>query len=569
MNRREFLRAAALLGLLPFPGITSCSKRFSSYSDLLPVAFGDVSLLHFTDSHAQLLPVHYREPDTHIGVGRYRNAIPHLVGQSLLNHYGIALNTTEAHAFTHLNFTSAARRYGKMGGYAHLATLINQLRNRSNSDNTLLLDGGDSWQGSATALWTRGQDMVEASNLLGVDVMTGHWEFTYGQSSFAKNLADFNGQFLAQNISVKEEAWLLEEENPLPFEPYTIRSLKNARVAIIGQAFPYTPIANPKRFMPDWQFGIEETRLQTLVATIKDQQRADVIVLLSHNGLEVDLKLASRISGIDVILGGHTHDALPRPIEIANPSGTTLVTNAGSHGKFLAVLDIKVKSAKVVDYRYHLLPVFSDLIPPDQDVEQLIKSVRRPYLTKLTKTLAVTDQLLYRRGTFEGTFDQLILQALLSVTGAEIAFSPGFRWGTAVLSGQSLTVEDIFNQTAITYPEVYVSQLSGLEIKHRLEDICDNLFNHDPYLRQGGDMVRVMGITYLCDPEANMGQRISHLRRSNGALIDATKLYSVAGWASTENQPSGRPIWDLLFEFLKDKQSINFDPKSLPDRIVL
>lgn len=547
MKRRQFLQTLAVLGLSP-----QLTRSMVSSHDFYSLPeFGNARLLHFTDCHAQLLPIYYREPSTNIGTANAKNKPPHLTGQAWLDFFGIKVGTREAYAFTDIDFNAAAQVYGKMGGFAHFATLIKQLRAQSGAENTLLLDGGDSWQGSATALWTQGQDMLAACNLLGVDAMTGHWEFTYGQQQLLKNIAAFHGDFVAQNVSITEEAQFAAGiESSTAFKPYVIKNLKNARIAMIGQAFPYTPIANPKRFVPDWQFGIQEQHLQSVINEIQSGKKADVIVLLSHNGMDVDLKLASRVSGLDIILGGHTHDALPKPVLVAK----TWVTNAGSHGKFLAVVDLVVKNGRLTDLRYQLLPVFSNLLKADTEMQSLIDRIRQPFLETLRQPLAVAEELLYRRDNFHGSFDKILLDALRNINDVEIAFSPGFRWGTSLLKGDTLYLEDLMNQTTITYPNTYISALSGLEIKALLEDIADNLFNPDPYYQQGGDMVRVGGMSYRCNPEAKIGARISELRLANGELLQAGKKYKVSGWAAVNTIASGKPIWELASKYLLDNK---------------
>lgn len=551
MNRRDFLQALSVAVITA--GCTGKKLNLSGTAgDLYQMpAFGNARLLHFTDCHAQLMPVYYREPAMNIGVGQAQGKPPHLTGRQFLDFYGIKDNSRLAHAFTHLNFAEVAQQYGKTGGFAHLATLVKQLRGEAGEGNTLLLDGGDTWQGSATALWTQGQDMVSACNLLGVDIMTGHWEFTYGIEQVLANIQQFNGEFIAQNIALTEEAQFVRStESAAVFKPYVIKALNNARIAVIGQAFPYTPIANPRRFVPDWQFGIQEDNLQTIIDEIRQNQHADVIVLLSHNGMDVDLKLASRVTGLDIILGGHTHDAMPRPVLVENTKGKTWVTNAGSHGKFLAVLDFDVKNGRLRDFKYALLPVFSNLLPPDPEMQQLIEDIRRPYLAQLQKPLGVAETLLYRRDQFHGSFDQLILDALLKVHDVEIAFSPGFRWGHAVLPGDVITLEDVMNHTAITYPETSVRNFSGTEIKAILEDVADNLFNKDPYYQQGGDMVRIGGMGFKCDPGAEFGRRISALTLNNGTAVQAQKKYNVAGWAGVGEAVQGRPVWEIVADYL-------------------
>jgi sulfur-oxidizing protein SoxB len=539
LQRREFLRLLALAAAAG-AGLRPGASEAQAAAELYYVPpFGNVSLLHLTDVHGQLLPVYFREPSMNLGTGKP----PHLVGEAFLKEYGLATGNSLAHAFTYLDFENAARRYGKLGGFAHLATLVKRLR--ASRPHALLLDGGDSWQGSATSLWTRGADMIGAQKLLGVELMTAHWEFTYGAERIAhaveRELAPI--EFLAQNVRT------LDFEEPV-FKPYSLRSVNGVPLAIIGQAFPYTPIANPRHMVPDWTFGIQEPRLQKLVDEVR-AKGAKAVVLLSHNGMDVDLKLAARLRGIDAILGGHTHDAVPAPVQV----GKTLVTNAGCCGKFLAVLDLQVGAQGVTDYRYRLLPVFSNLLPADEAMERYIARARAPYESKLQEKLAVTEGLLYRRGNFNGSFDELLLEALLAEKGAQIAFSPGFRWGTTLLPGDAITFEHLMDQTAITYPHTTLNQLTGGEIKAILEDIGDNLFNADPYLQQGGDMVRVGGMSYAFAPLNRIGARVSDMR-IGGKPLEADRRYKVAGWAPVAEGASGEPIWDLVSRYLRSRKTV-------------
>jgi sulfur-oxidizing protein SoxB len=566
INRREFAR---LLGMASAAGLLPTGAR-AAWSDFYDQGnFGDVRLLHFTDCHAQLNPVYFREPSVNIGVGAALGQPPHLVGDAFLAHFGIPKNGPRAHAFTHLDFAEAAASYGKVGGFAHLATLVKQLRQEYGSDKTLLLDGGDTWQGSGTSLWTRGRDMVGACNLLGVDMMTGHWEFTYEDSEVKSNIEAFNGDFVAQNVRVSEEAMFagaqaFDEFSGHAFPPYVIKTLGERRVAVIGQAFPYTPIANPSRFIPDWTFGIQAEALQELVDDISATEKPDAIVLLSHNGMDVDLKLARVVSGIDAILGGHTHDGIPQPVQVSNSRGTTLVTNAGSNGKFLGVLEFKFGAGGIEDYRYRLLPVFSNMLAADAEMQRYIDTVRAPYLDTLNEELAVAGELLYRRGNFNGTFDQLICDAQRAVGDAQISLSPGFRWGTSVLPGQPITMDNLLDQTCITYPETYVREMSGAEIKLILEDVADNLFNPDPFYQQGGDMVRVGGMDYEIAPNAGSGQRISGMTLDNGQRLEASKSYKVAGWATVGSQAPGRPIWEVVADYLRDQKTASVSKLNTP-----
>jgi sulfur-oxidizing protein SoxB len=527
LQRREFLQllaAATAAGAGLRPGESAAQAAAALYD---PKPFGNVSLLHITDTHAQLLPTYFREP----------------TGADFLKRYSIAAGSRTAYANSNVDFEKLARRYGATGGFAHLATLVKRMR--AARPGALVLDGGDSWQGSATALWTRGADMIGAQRLLGVDLMSAHWEFTYGaervQHAVERELLPM--EFLAQNVRTADF------EEPV-FKPYALRTVNGVRVAVIGQAYPYTPIANPRHFVPDWTFGIQEKRLQGFI----DEARAKgarVIVLLSHNGRDIDLKLAGRVKGLDAILGGHTHDALPQPARV----GKTLVTNAGCNGKFLGVLDLQAGKQGVTDLRYRLLPIFSNLIPPDAEMAAYVAKAREPFEAKLQEKLAVTEGTLYRRGTYNGTFDQLILDALLAQKDAQIAFSPGFRWGASLLPGEAITLEHLMDQTAITYPQVAVNLLTGAQLKAVLEDVADNLFHPDPYSRQGGDMVRVAGMSYSVDPAAKAGARISDLRVGERPMA-AGESYKVAGWASVQEGSQGEPVWEVVGRYLREKKTV-------------
>jgi sulfur-oxidizing protein SoxB len=559
MRRRDVLKAltaAAMSGAIPRIG----RGADAAADDLYDIGrFGNARVLHLTDTHAQLEPVYFREPSVNLGVAGMTGKPPHLVGKAFLDHFGIAPGGRLAYAFTCLDFAEAAHRYGRLGGYAHLKTLIDRLRADAGSGRSLLLDGGDSWQGSGLANLMHGEDMVEAANLLGVDVTTGHWEFTYGQERLHANLKRFKGEFAAQNVFLTEEAAFNDKpaydtDSGRVFKPATVKEIGGFRIGIVGQAFPYVPVAHPKRFTPDWTFGIRDDDMQKVVDTLRQKDKVDAVILLSHNGMDADLKLASRVTGIDVILGGHTHDVVPRPVAVANAGGKTLVTNGGSAGKFVGVLDLELAKGRVKDLRFHYLPVFSGLLKPDPAMQALIARLRKPHAASLEEKLAVTGDLLYRRGNFNGTMDQLICDALRQELDTELVFSPGFRWGNSKLPGEPITMDDVLSQTAITYPEVYTIEMTGAQIKAVMEDVCDNLFNPDPYRQQGGDMVRVGGMDYACAPTEKVGKRISDMVLDDGSKIEAGKTYKVAGWASV-NPQQGKPVWEVFADYLRREKT--------------
>jgi sulfur-oxidizing protein SoxB len=549
LSRREFMQ---VLGIAAAGGMALDARNVlaaPSPGQLYDLPrFGNVHLMHFTDCHAQLLPVYFREPSVNIGVGEAYGRIPHLVGEKLLKQAGLTPGTPEAYAFTCLDFEQAARTYGKVGGFAHLSTLVKRIK--AGRPGALLLDGGDTWQGSATALWTNGQDMVDAALELGVDVMTAHWEMTLGDKRVKEIVDhDFKGRvdFVAQNIKTTDFGDQV-------FPPYVMKEMNGVKLAIIGQAFPYTPIANPRYLVPEWSFGIQEEHMQAMIDEAR-AKGAKVVVLLSHNGMDVDLKLASRVRGLDAILGGHTHDGMPAPILISNPGGKTLVTNAGSNSKFLGVLDFDVRAGVVQGFKYRLLPVFANFLPADPAMEKLITRVRAPFVAKLGEQLAMTEGTLYRRGNFNGTFDQLIVDALIDVKGADLAFSPGFRWGTSLLPNSPILMEHLMDQTATTYSYTTLTEMTGATIKTIMEDVADNLFNPDPYYQQGGDMVRVGGMTYAMDPKAAMGKRVQDMRLHDKP-IDANKVYKVAGWAPVAEGAKGEPVWDVVAQWLRSHKTV-------------
>ena len=511
--------------------------------DFAPV--GQVTLLNFTDCHAQLVPLYFREPSVNMGVGSVNGLPPHLTGRDFLQNFGLKASSPAAHAFTSEDFTALARSYGRVGGIDRMATLVKAIR-AERPGKTLLLDGGDTWQGSLTSLKSSGMDMVEVMNALGVDGMTAHWEFTYGSDRVEELKDRLKFPFLAGNVQDTE--W--EEE---VFQSTSMYERGGVRIAVIGQAFPYTPVANPRYKIKNWSFGIRESLIKKRV-NLARRSGAELVVLLSHNGFDVDRKLASRVSGIDVILTGHTHDALPEATRVNN----TLLVASGSHGKFLARLDLEISGKRVTDFAFQLIPIFSDVIKPDPEIRSIISKVRTPHQAELNRIIGETDSLLYRRGNFNGTFDDLICQALMKERDAEIALSPGFRWGSTLLPGQKITVEDVYNHTAITYPNVYRNEFSGAFLKEILEDVADNLFNPDPYYQQGGDMVRVGGMGYRIEITKPMGQRISNMTYlKTGELIDPNRNYVVSGWASVNEGVEGPPIYDLLTQYIQDEKIVN------------
>ncbi|SOC03376.1 thiosulfohydrolase SoxB [Stappia indica] len=554
ISRREFLMAAVAAGAL------TCGSGFGQWArlaaqqslsqdDLLSFRpLGNVTLVHLTDIHAQLMPVYFREPSTNLGVGEVKGLPPHVTGEDFLKLYNLQPGSPEAYALTSVDFDSLSRAYGRMGGIDRIATVLKSIR-AEREDRMLFLDGGDTWQGSYTSLKTGGMDMIEVMNALAPDAMTGHWEFTYGAERVKELVEGLPYAFLGSNI--RDTEW-----DEAVFEPYRIFERGGVKVAVIGQAFPYTPVANPRWMMPDWSFGIREEEVQANIDAVR-AEGAELVVLLSHNGFDVDRKLASRITGLDVILTGHTHDALPEPVKV----GKTLLVATGSNGKFVSRLDLDVQGGEVKDFRYRLIPIFSDVITPDAEMAALVEKVRAPHADELARELATTETLLYRRGNFNGTFDDLICDALLEQRDAQIALSPGFRWGTSVPAGQPITVEDLHNATSMTYPAAYRSEMTGAMLKDILEDVADNLFNVDPYYQQGGDMVRVGGMAYSIDPTKEIGSRISDMTIiADGTAVEAGKSYVVTGWASVNEGTEGPAIWDVVEAHLKDRGTVTLEP---------
>ena len=619
-DRREFLKilgASAVAGT----GLISCSK--SDNSTLAPAAEppasvdplagfydlpmqGNARILHITDVHGQLNPVYFREPNVNLGVGDAFGRPPHIVGKGFLEAMGLQPNTPEAYAYTYLDFDNAARKFGRTGGYAQIKTLLNRLREQAGGrENTLTIDGGDLWQGSGTSLWTRGVDMVEASNILGLDVMVGHWEFTYREDEVLSNVALFKGDFIGQNVRIKEDALfgdeyatmtekydgrgLYDEDTGHAFRPYVIKNIGGARIAVVGQAFPRTANANPQEFFPDWSFGLREDDMIELVEGIHADEKPDAVVLLSHNGMDVDIKMAERVPGLNAVFGGHTHDGIPRPLEVKNVAGhTCLVTNAGSNSKYVGVMDFDIADGKVNAMHYKMLPIITDMLPADKEMQAYIDQMRqtkyddkiiesrsseffynparvgKTYEEILGEKLAIADRLLYRRGNFMGTWDQVLCNALRHEYDADIALSAGVRWGTTTLKGDWITMEDVMTQCATTYSETYVMEMSGADLLNMLEGVADNLFDKDPYLQSGGDMVRVGGLDYTITPDNALGHRISDVQLDNGHVIEAGGTYTVTGWATVNRTPEGRLMWDVVHDYIlttKGKDDVLVLPK--------
>lgn len=547
LTRRDFLQVtaatAALVGGLPIHKLAA-QQLITEEKILEFSAVGQVTLLNFTDCHAQLMPLYFREPSMNFGVGNAYGKPPHITGKNFLNHFGLKGGTPEAYAFSSVDHIALSKAYGRIGGMAQMATLIKAIR-AERSSNTLLVDCGDTWQGSYSSLQTRGEDMVEVMNAMGVDLMTAHWEFTYGTQRVKELIKKLKFPFLAGNVTDTE--W----EEPV-FKDVVFFERGGIQIGVIGQAFPYTPIANPRYMIPNWSFGIQEEKMRESIKKAKDGG-AELVVLASHNGFDVDRKLASRVNGIDVILTGHTHDAIPAVIKVKD----TLLIATGSHGKFLGRLDLEVRNKKIINYSYKLMPIFSDVIKPDPEISAVIQKVRAPFEKTINTVLGKTESLLYRRGNFNGTFDDLINQAIMEERDTQISLSPGFRWGATLLPGQDIRVEDVFSQTAVTYPAVYRNEMTGKFLKEILEDVGDNLFNPDPYLQQGGDMVRVGGMGYHFDISKKIGGRVSDMTLlETGETINPAKTYIVGGWASINEDTKGPAIYDVVSNYIQREKSV-------------
>ncbi len=551
ISRREFFQVAAATAAIAKGAASgrAIAQQKLTQADLLAFApVGNVTLLHLTDIHAQLMPLYFREPSVNIGVGAARGHVPHLTGADFLKRFGVAEGSAAAYAMSCENFEALAKTYGRVGGLDRVATIIKAIRAERGADKVALLDGGDTWQGSWTALKTGGRDVIDCMALLKPDAMTAHWEFTYGADRVKEAAAALGFPFLALNV--RDSEW-----NEPVFDPMAMLERGGVKIAVLGQAFPYTPVANPRWMVPDWSFGIREEEVQAQVDKAR-KAGADLVVLLSHNGFDVDRKLATRVRGIDVILSGHTHDAVPGAI----PVGKTLIVASGSSGKFIARLDLDVRGGEVKAYRHKLIPIFSDVIAPDPEMAARIAEVRKPYAADLARVLGTTESTLFRRGNFNGTFDDLICDAILAERDAEIALSPGFRWGASVLPGQDITFEDLTNMTSITYPNVYRNAMTGEQLKAVLEDVADNLFNVDPYYQQGGDMVRAGGLAYTIDVTKDRGKRISGMTLSKtGVAIESAHEYQVAGWASVNQDVKGPPVWDVVANYLATNKSVKLE----------
>jgi sulfur-oxidizing protein SoxB len=610
-NRRDFLKilgAGSAAGLVGAAGAGNISKAQFGQENPYEVKHktGTARIIHITDVHGNLLPNYFREPNVNLGFGPTYGKSPHMVGDALIKEMAYKAGGRNAHAFTYKNFEELAAKYGKTGGFGQIKTVVDSIRESAGGiQNTLTVDGGDTWQGSGTSLWTRGGDMVEAANILGIDVMVGHWEFTYKEEETLKNIGFFKGDFLGQNVRIFESALmedeyitmtekyggngLYDEDEALPFKPYVIKNVGGHRIAVIGQAFPRTSNANPQKyFFPDWSFGLREEEMQELVIDIRENENPDAVIVVSHNGADVDLKMATRVVGIDAIFGGHTHDGMPKPVEVKNAGGITLVTNAGCSGKYIGVTDLEIKDKKVVGYSHKMMPIFSNLVKPSAEMVSYINKMRntkydenviearnsvmannmdrldKTYDEILTEKLCSTEQTLYRRGNFMGTWDQVLVNSLREEHSADFAMSAGVRWGTSVPAGHDVTMEDLMTNTAMTYGETYAQDMTGQQLKDVLEGVAENLFQQDPYLQSGGDMVRMGGMDYTIDPTGNLGNRISNMMDDDGTSIDPNRTYKVAGWAQVNSVGDGRLMWDVAADYLRKQKTLNLKKVNHP-----
>jgi sulfur-oxidizing protein SoxB len=552
--RRHFLQAglaaSALVGASGFGNWARlAAQQTLTQDDLIGGGgSGNVTLIHITDIHAQTQPIWFREPEINLGVGEVNGKPPHLTGDAFRAAFGIEKGSALDYALTYDDFVSLGQAYGRMGGLDRIATVVKAIR--ADRPDALLLDGGDTWQGSLPALRTEGADMVRLFNALGTDAMTAHWEFTLGSDRVRQIIeGDLDPAFLGANIFDAE--W----DEPA-FEPMTMVERGGQKIAVIGQAFPYMPIANPGWMFPELSFGIRQERMAEVVQEARGQGAAAVVVL-SHNGFDVDRKMAEDIPGIDVILTGHTHDAIPEPVMV----GKTALIASGSHGKFVSRVDLDVDGSGVKAIDHRLIPIFSDVITPDAEMAALVEETRAPFAEEMSEVIGKTDSLLYRRGNFNGTWDDVICNALLSEREADIALSPGFRWGASLMPGQDITREDIFNVTAMSYPEAYRTEMTGEFLHTIMEDVADNLFNPDPYYQQGGDMVRVGGMGYRIDISQPQGRRITEMTLlRTGERIDPAATYAVAGWASVNEGTEGPPIWEVVEAHIRNQGTVSIDP---------
>ncbi len=564
VSRRDFMHLCAIfgLGLATSSSASAQSIKNISLEDIYSFKdMGNFTLLHMCDMHAHLKPLYWREPSTLISAKNLVGTPGFLCGEAFAKHYGLEPSSLDAYFDTHINFEELAKKFGKMGGIAHMKSVLEHVRKTRGKENVLFLDSGDTWQGTGVALKTRGEAIVKAQNYLGVDVMVGHWEFTYGKERVKELLEMLDAKFISQNIVGDDPFGESFEE--LIFEPYTIEERGGAKIGIIGQSFPFTPTANPKEFTEGWSFGLRLDTLQEYVDELRDEHKVDCVVVLSHDGFSVDQEVARKVSGIDFILSGHTHDPSPSPIVINN----TVIVIAGSHGKYIGRLDVDARGGKVRGYEYKLIPIASNIIPADSEGEKLIEELYAPFAAEMNEVLGKTKNILYKRDTFFSTFDQLINDAIMDEMKCDISFTPGYRWGTTVLAGEDILMDNVYEMSATTYPDVYTFELKGKAIANLLEDIADNVFNENPLYQQGGDMSRLGGASYDIAVTNKTGTRISNLK-IGGKPIELEKIYIVSSWGGNlQNAGSNlqkdkiRPVYDIVRDYIKRKKVVDVSNK--------
>ncbi|NLD72906.1 MAG: bifunctional metallophosphatase/5'-nucleotidase [Chloroflexi bacterium] len=382
------------------------------------------------------------------------------------------------------------------GGHARIAALIAAERRR-HPGAVLALDNGDTLHGTYPVVHSEGEALLPILNAMGLDGMTAHWEFAYGPARFKALAQRLNYPMLA--INCYEEA-----SGELAYPPYVVYEAAGLRVGVIGIAATIVDKTMPPSFSKGLRFTLGNEELPGHISHLRQEERADLIVVVSHLGFPQEVRLAEEVEGIDVLLSGHTHNRIYRPVLVNG----AIIIQSGCHGSFLGRLDLQLEGGKVVDWRHALITVTEDL-PEDPVVRERVEAALATDRSDLAEQVGETRTPLHRYTVLEAPMDNLLLQALQSETGAEVAFSNGWRYGAPIPPGP-ITLNDLWNIIPVN-PPVSTCDLTGEEIWDMMEENLEHTFARNPYDQMGGYVKRCLGLNLYAKIENPAGQRIQQI----------------------------------------------------------
>lgn len=424
----------------------------------------------------------------------------------------IQMNDTHGYLQEHWEhfFEGSDSNYIRAGGYPRISAYINKVR-KEKDNKVVVLDGGDTFHGTLPVVDSKGMILTSYLNEMKIDAMTAHWEFAYGPKHFSSLLNALNYPMLAINCYDKTT-------DKLVFDPYLIKEVNGLKIGIIGIAATIIDKTMPQHFAEGLYFSLGNEELPGYIAELKDQD-VDLVILLSHLGFPQEVKLAQEVDGIDVLLSAHTHNRVYEPALVND----TIIFQSGCHGSFLGHLDLVVENKKIVDYK-HQLVVLDESLDEDLDMKAAIEKDLEPYKEQLNKIVGRTGTDLNRSTVFESTMDNLLLQSMIDISGAELAFSNGWRYGAPIPKGD-IRENDLWNMIPVNPPLSKV-KLKGQEVWDMMEENLERTFSIDPYQQMGGYVKRVLGMNLYCKIENPYGERVQQIF-VQGQALEKDRVYHV------------------------------------------